>query len=105
MAMQSQFGTQVRERFQSKVGWFLGVAAVVLFALTIFFGSWYQIDQGERGVHLRNGAVIDANSTDPRVLGVRRFNELLAADPGISATIIQTVGTKGYDGFAFAVVV
>ena len=54
---------------------------------------------------VRNGAVIDANSTDPRVLGVRRFNELLAADPGISATIIQTVGTKGYDGFAFAVVV
>lgn len=53
---------------------------------------------------VRNGAVIDAKSTDPRVLGVRRFNQLLAADPRIAATIIQTVGTKGYDGFAFAVV-
>ena len=61
MALQTQFGSQVREGFQSKIGWFLGVAAVMLFALTIFFGSWYQVDQGERGVHLRNGAVIGSS--------------------------------------------
>jgi regulator of protease activity HflC (stomatin/prohibitin superfamily) len=37
------------------------VVFVVFAALTIFFGSWYQIDQGERGVHLRNGAVIGSS--------------------------------------------
>jgi regulator of protease activity HflC (stomatin/prohibitin superfamily) len=60
MAMQN-FGTQaqaMRDRFQSRVGWLLGVGAVIIVGLTIFFGSWFQIDQGERGVHLRNGAVI-----------------------------------------------
>jgi regulator of protease activity HflC (stomatin/prohibitin superfamily) len=61
MALQTQFGAQAREQFKSRIGWFLGVAAVVLVALTIFFGSWYQIDQGERGVHLRNGAVIGSS--------------------------------------------
>lgn len=54
---------------------------------------------------VRNGAVTDPASSDPRVQGVRRFNELLAAEPRVSATAIQTVGTKGYDGFALAVVV
>src|SRR6188472_1340661 len=58
MALQN-LGSQVRERFQW--GWIVGVVVVVLFALTIFFGSWYQIDQGERGVHLRNGAVIGSS--------------------------------------------
>jgi regulator of protease activity HflC (stomatin/prohibitin superfamily) len=58
MALQS-IGAQVRDRFQW--GWLVGVAMVILFALTIFFGSWYQIDQGERGVHLRNGAVIGSS--------------------------------------------
>ena len=53
---------------------------------------------------VRNGAVIDASSGDPSVQGVRRFNELLAAEPRVSATVIQTVGTKGYDGFAIALV-
>ena len=53
---------------------------------------------------VRDGAVIDAASDDPRVQGVRRFNELLAAEPRVSATVIQTVGSKGYDGFAIAVV-
>lgn len=53
---------------------------------------------------VRNGTVIDANSSDPNVQGVRRFNELLAADPRVSATAIQTVGSKGYDGFAMAIV-
>ncbi|BAY34466.1 O-methyltransferase family protein [Nostoc carneum NIES-2107] len=53
---------------------------------------------------VRNGAVIDAASDDPNVQGIRRFNQLLAAEARISATEIQTVGSKGYDGFAIAVV-
>src|SRR5262249_10253501 len=53
---------------------------------------------------VRGGAVIDPASADPRVQGVRRFNELLAAEPRVSATAIQTVGSKGYDGFAIALV-
>jgi predicted O-methyltransferase YrrM len=51
---------------------------------------------------IRDGEVIDPNSADPNVQGVRRFFELLAADPRISATAVQTVGSKGYDGFAIA---
>lgn len=53
---------------------------------------------------VRKGAVIDAASDDPNVQGVRRLNELLAAEPRVSATAIQTVGAKGYDGFAVALV-
>jgi predicted O-methyltransferase YrrM len=54
---------------------------------------------------VRNGAVIDANSDDAGVKGVRRFNEILAAEKRVSATAIQTVGSKGYDGFAIALVI
>jgi predicted O-methyltransferase YrrM len=54
---------------------------------------------------VRMGAVADAASDDDRVQGARRFNELLAAEPRVSATIIQTVGGKGYDGFAMALVI
>lgn len=53
---------------------------------------------------VRKGAIADAGSTDASVLGVRRFNELIAANPRLSATTIQTVGTKGYDGFTIAIV-
>ncbi|MEH1940386.1 MAG: O-methyltransferase [Nostoc sp.] len=53
---------------------------------------------------VRNGAVIDPSSSDPSVQGVRRFNQLLASEPRVSATAIQTVGSKGYDGFAIAIV-
>jgi len=53
---------------------------------------------------VRNGAVVDAASTDPSVVGVRRFNEMLAAEKRVSATTLQTVGSKGYDGFTLAVV-
>ena len=53
---------------------------------------------------IRDGAVIDAASPDPSVQGVRRFNELLAAEPRVSATAIQTVGSKGHDGFILALV-
>jgi predicted O-methyltransferase YrrM len=53
---------------------------------------------------VREGKVIDAESDDKDVQGTRRFAELLAAEPRLSATVLQTVGTKGYDGFAVAVV-
>lgn len=53
---------------------------------------------------VRAGKVIDPDSDDPNVQGVRRFNELLAADPLVDATILQTVGGKGYDGLAIALV-
>jgi predicted O-methyltransferase YrrM len=54
---------------------------------------------------VRKGAVIDSDSIDPSVQGVRRFYEMLAAEPRVNATAIQTVGSKGYDGFAVALVV
>jgi predicted O-methyltransferase YrrM len=53
---------------------------------------------------VRSGAVIDADSSDASVQGVRRFIELLGAASGASGTAIQTVGTKGYDGFAIVLV-
>jgi predicted O-methyltransferase YrrM len=53
---------------------------------------------------VRDGAVIDPANTTPSVQGIRRFNELVAAEPRVSATAIQTVGSKGYDGFAIALV-
>jgi predicted O-methyltransferase YrrM len=54
---------------------------------------------------VRKGAVADPRSTDVNVQAVRRFNALLAAELRVRATVIQTVGAKGYDGFAIAVVV
>jgi predicted O-methyltransferase YrrM len=53
---------------------------------------------------IRDGGIIDPASKDPDIQGVRRFNERLAAEPRVSATEIQTVGSKGYDGFALALV-
>ncbi|WP_438029583.1 O-methyltransferase [Sorangium sp. So ce233] len=53
---------------------------------------------------VRKGAVVDAESADPNVQGARRLAELLAVEPRVSATAIQTVGSKGYDGFAIALV-
>ncbi len=53
---------------------------------------------------IRDGAVADPNSTDADVQGVRRFNERVSAEPRVSATAIQTVGSKGYDGFALVLV-
>ena len=49
---------------------------------------------------VRKGAVIDAQSSDANVRGVRRFNEIVSQTPAVSATTVQTVGSKGYDGFA-----
>lgn len=54
---------------------------------------------------VRNGNVIEATSEDAAVQGVRRFHERVAREPRVSATAIQTVGSKGYDGFALALVV
>ena len=55
MTVLQTMGSNLRNRFQMA-----GAVAVVvvLLAMTLFFGSWYTIDQGERGVHLRNGAVV-----------------------------------------------
>ncbi|MBA3482601.1 MAG: O-methyltransferase [Pirellulales bacterium] len=54
---------------------------------------------------VRKGAVVDAVSNDANVQGVRRFLEMAAAEPRVDVTAIQTVGSKGYDGFALALVV
>jgi predicted O-methyltransferase YrrM len=53
---------------------------------------------------VRDGGVIDADSTDPSIQGVRRFVEQLRTTSGVSGTAIQTVGIKGYDGFAIVLV-
>ena len=54
---------------------------------------------------VRNGTVLDASGNDANVRGVRQLNELIATEPRVSATAIQTVGSKGYDGFAIALVI
>jgi predicted O-methyltransferase YrrM len=53
---------------------------------------------------VRGGEVANPDSRDPNVQGVRRFIDLLAAEPRLTATALQTTGSKGWDGFAFAVV-
>jgi predicted O-methyltransferase YrrM len=53
---------------------------------------------------VRDGEIANATSTDPSVQAMRRLNELIAAQPRVTATVIQTVGSKGYDGFAIALV-
>jgi predicted O-methyltransferase YrrM len=53
---------------------------------------------------VRDGKVADAKSTDPDVRGTRRMTSLMAREPRLSATVVQNVGVKGYDGFALAVV-
>ena len=53
---------------------------------------------------VRDGKVIDPKNPDPNIQGVRRFTRLIAREPRLSTTVLQTVGSKGYDGFAIAVV-
>jgi predicted O-methyltransferase YrrM len=53
---------------------------------------------------VRNGALADASSEDPNVAGVRRLHDELSRRDDVSATTIQTVGSKGYDGFTLALV-
>ena len=54
---------------------------------------------------VRDGAIVDAASDDPAVLAVRRLHAGIARDPRVTATALQTVGSKGYDGFTLALVV
>lgn len=51
---------------------------------------------------VRDGEVTNPNSTDDRVLGVRRFIEMMHNDPRLTVTALQTVGIKGWDGFTLA---
>ncbi|WP_175406506.1 O-methyltransferase [Bacillus sp. FJAT-27264] len=53
---------------------------------------------------VRDGEVVNGDSGDDRVQGIRQFTDLLAAEPRIDATALQTVGSKGYDGFILGVV-
>jgi predicted O-methyltransferase YrrM len=53
---------------------------------------------------VRSGSILDAGSANPAVVGTRQLADALAADPRLDATVIQTVGGKGYDGFLYAVV-
>ena len=53
---------------------------------------------------IREGNVLDAESTDEKVKGVQRFNEMLSSNKKVLATILQTVGVKEHDGMAIAVV-
>jgi predicted O-methyltransferase YrrM len=53
---------------------------------------------------VRDGEVAEPEASDPRVQAVRRYLEQLAVEPRVQSTVIQTVGSKGYDGFALSVV-
>lgn len=53
---------------------------------------------------VREGKIIEKNSTDSKVRAIQRFNQMLKGDPSVEATTIQTVGSKGYDGFTLAYV-
>lgn len=53
---------------------------------------------------VRDGKVIEPENPDANIQGVRRFTELVAAEPRLTATVLQTVGPKGYDGFTIALV-
>jgi predicted O-methyltransferase YrrM len=48
---------------------------------------------------IRDGALVDESNQEPAIAAQRRFHEMLAAEPRVEATTIQTVGAKGYDGF------
>lgn len=54
---------------------------------------------------VREGGLADASSEDPAIRASRAVIELMGSDPRVEATVIQTVGAKGYDGFAVALVV
>jgi predicted O-methyltransferase YrrM len=53
---------------------------------------------------VRSGLVVDATSTDAAIVGTRKLGQMLADEPRVDATMIQTVSGKGYDGFALALV-
>jgi predicted O-methyltransferase YrrM len=53
---------------------------------------------------VREGGVIDPHNADERVIGIRKFLDTVKGDQRVSGTAVQTVGSKGYDGFALFVV-
>ncbi|MEP7277641.1 MAG: O-methyltransferase [Bacteroidota bacterium] len=53
---------------------------------------------------IRDGKVLDPDNTDPMVSGARRFNQMLSGNKAVTATILQTVGSKEHDGMALAIV-
>jgi len=53
---------------------------------------------------VRAGALVDLHDDEPRIVAQRRLHEMVAAEPRVSGTTIQTVGGKGYDGFTLALV-
>ena len=53
---------------------------------------------------VRKGLILDAFSTDTDVVGTRRAYDLVGSHPRLAATVVQTVGTKGHDGFMLAIV-
>jgi predicted O-methyltransferase YrrM len=77
-------------------------------SIDAYFGAALQLSRVGTIIVLdnvvRNGEVINAESDDANILGVRRLTEILSRERRVSVTAIQTVGSKGYDGFAFAVV-
>ena len=54
---------------------------------------------------VREGGLADANSSDEAIIASRKVVETIGRDPRLDGTVMQTVGTKGYDGFAVAMVV
>lgn len=70
----------------------------------------YALTLAPPGIHvmcdsgIREGIVLNENSTDEMVKGPQRFNQMLAKNQRVTATIIQTVGTKELDGMAISVV-
>jgi len=54
---------------------------------------------------VRDGKVVDGKSKDPDIVGTRRMTDLIAQEPRLSATVMQNVGAKGYDGILLAIVV
>jgi predicted O-methyltransferase YrrM len=53
---------------------------------------------------VRDGGIADRSNADEGVVGMRRFLEAMSREPRVTGTVIQTVGAKGYDGFALAIV-
>ena len=54
---------------------------------------------------VRGGRVLDASSTDPNIVGTRKMFDMASKEGRIEATAVQTVGSKGYDGFLLARVI
>ncbi|MBN8647164.1 MAG: O-methyltransferase [Caulobacterales bacterium] len=53
---------------------------------------------------IRNGAIIEENSNDDKVIGIRKFFDMIEENKNLSATALQTIGIKGWDGFAMILV-